>query len=82
MVKENAMKKTKLPPFVAIGADELGDDVGEMALCRVCGKEHPVQYGDRILPDGTKEPSKMLAFYKCPKSKMSYLHGIDGKVWK
>lgn len=67
-------------PFLAVGNDELGGPVGESVKCPHCGRKHPVVYGERILPDGTREPSRTLAFYEC-KGK-TYLHGIDGRVWK
>lgn len=60
----------------AIGADDLKEPLGEMVHCKQCGQEHAVQYGEKVLPDGTKEPSKLLAFYKC--GEHSYLCGIDG----
>lgn len=63
--------------FVAIGNDELGDDIGEYVTCPHCGDQHPVQYGDKIEKDGTKTPSKLLGFYKCGDN--SYLCSIDGK---
>lgn len=69
-------------PFVAIGTDELDGDVGDYADCRICGGKHRVCYGDRILNDGTKEPSKLLAFFKCDQNGKTYLHGINGRIWK
>ena len=52
------------------------DKLGKTFPCK-CGKNHRVQYGEEILPDGTRKPSKLLAFYKC-KGK-AYLAGMLGK---
>ena len=69
--------------FMAVGADELGESLGEQARCPHCHKNHVVEYGNRIVrdPDGTehKIPSTMLAFVKCPTNQSSYLVGIAGK---
>lgn len=69
--------------FLAVGADELGEPVGEQARCPNCKQKHSVRYGDEIVrdADGTrrKVPSKMLAFIKCTENKALYLVGIDGK---
>jgi hypothetical protein len=61
-----------------IGNDELAkcDDLGKTVRCK-CGKNHRVRYGEEVLEDGTRKPSKMLAFYTC-KGK-TYLAGINGK---
>lgn len=71
-------------PFVAIGADELGDPT-EVAQCAVCGAEHPIEYGTSrtLLPDGTwsePKPSRTLGFYRC--GGQLYLGTIDGRRWK
>ena len=63
-------------PFLAVGNDELGDDLKYKAKCPNCGKFHPIKYGDEIV-DGKPVPSKMLAFVNCGKE--SYLVGINGK---
>ena len=69
--------------FIAVGADELGEPLADQVRCPNCKQRHPVKYGDRILreADGTerREPSKMLAFVKCPVNDAAYLVGIDGK---
>jgi len=62
--------------MLAVGNDELKTPLGSSINCRNCGERHPVEYGDEILPDGTKQPSKLLAFYKCEDK--SYLAGING----
>jgi len=68
-------------PFVAIGADELGEDIGEEALCTRCGETHTVEYGTKTV-EGKQVPSKMLGFVKCGEN--SYLVSINGKRidWK
>lgn len=67
------------PPFLAVGSDELGDPLGETVDCRRCGATHPVEYGERRLPDGTWEPSRTLAFCRC--AGVTYLVGINGRKW-
>ena len=65
--------------MLAIGNDELRlkPKIGEKIHCKRCGKNHIIKYGEKVLTDGTKIPSDLLAFYKC-KGK-SYLGGIDGR---
>jgi len=68
-------------PFKAIGNDELGEsDVGETIKCKRCGKRHKVRYGERVLADGTWQPSKLLGFIKC--GGKPYLVAINGKLIK
>ena len=62
--------------MLVIGADELKEPLGEEIKCPKCGQIHAVQYSDKVLPDGTKQPSKLLAFYKCGDS--FYLCGVNG----
>jgi hypothetical protein len=64
-------------PMCAIGSDELKGDLGDTIKCPHCGEEHEVKYGDRVLKDGKREPSKLLAFYSC--GEKSYLAGINGE---
>jgi len=63
----------------AIGNNELekAKKLGDFILCDKCGKRHWIEYGEEILEDGTKIPSKMLAFYKCGAT--MYLAGVGGK---
>lgn len=65
----------------SIGNDELEKkkDLGDMVKCKACGKMHKVEYGKKVLPDGTKEPSKMLAFVNCKETGKQFLVGINGK---
>lgn len=65
----------------AIGNDELDKlpKLGKTIRCK-CGKRHRVRYGEEVLADGTRKPSKMLAFYKC--KGISYLAGINGREIK
>lgn len=71
-------------PFVAFSNDELegNGEVGDVVICPNCSEEHKVEYGERVLEDGTKIPSKMLAFTKCDKNEAAYLIGIEGKLLK
>jgi hypothetical protein len=63
----------------AIGNEEIdaAPVLGETVSCWICGKEHHISYGDIVNKDGTKTPSKLIAFFKC--GKQTYLAGIDGK---
>lgn len=75
------MKPIEEIPFIAFGNGELdgNDEIGEFETCPNCGELHKVGYGDKVLKDGTKVPTKMLAFVDCPENGNSYLVGIDGK---
>lgn len=66
-------------PFIAFGNDELDgkEEIGNTIICERCGETHEVRYGNEVLEDGTKVPSKMLAFVDCGDS--TYLVGLDGK---
>ncbi len=71
-------------PFISFSNDELknNEEVGNEAICPNCEGNHTVEYGDRVLEDGTKIPSKSLAFVKCDKNKALYLVGLNGKLLK
>ncbi len=62
--------------MLAIGANELHEPLGDTVECRKCGQQHPIEYGEEVLKDGTRKPSKLIAFYKCGDN--SYLAGING----
>lgn len=63
----------------SIGNKELKDmkEIGEFILCDNCGERHRIKYGEEILKDGTKKPSKLLGFYSCHGKE--YLASIAGK---
>uniref|UniRef100_A0A6H1ZCW3 Uncharacterized protein n=1 Tax=viral metagenome TaxID=1070528 RepID=A0A6H1ZCW3_9ZZZZ len=63
----------------AIGNKELGKkkNIGDFILCKSCNKRHRIKYGDKILENGTKKPSKLLGFYTCQGK--NYLASIAGK---
>ena len=44
----------------AIGNDEIdaAKPLGDFILCKQCGERHRVQYGERVLANGTRVPSK------------------------
>lgn len=67
----------------AIGNDQLDElkRLGTHVYCNACKKRHKIKYSDRVLADGTKEPSQLLAFVKCDNGK-SYLVGVQGKFLK
>ncbi len=68
--------------YVAIDDNDLGEEVGEYALCKSCGKGHKVQYGERLLEDGSIIPSKRLGYIKCEEHDKSYLVSVDGRLVK
>jgi len=57
-----------------IGINDLREPLGDTIHCPLCGGAHEVVYGEKVLLDGTREQSKLLAFYEC--GKHSYLCGI------
>ena len=65
--------------MLAIGNDKIdtAPKLGDFILCTNCGERHRIEFGNKILEDGTKIPSKLLAFYKCGET--TYLAGINGK---
>ena len=76
--KANSKSQEEIP-FVAFGNDELdaAPTLGDTIICDMCGKEHKIEYGKKVNEDGTKSPSKLLAYFKC--GDKSYLAGINGK---
>ena len=62
-----------------VSNDELekAPNIGETIICKKCNKEHKIEYGEEILPDGLKVSSKVLAFYRCGDN--TYLAGVNGK---
>ena len=62
--------------MLMIGNDELKEPLGNAIECPHCGQQHPIEYGEEVLKDGTKKPSKLLAFYMC--GDKAYLAGING----
>ena len=67
--------------MLAIGNRELEllKPLGKTAKCPNCGKMHKVEFGERVYPDGSREPTTSLAFVKCTEQSI-YLVGIDGKA--
>jgi hypothetical protein len=41
--------------------------------------QHEVKYGERVLDDGTKEPSNALGCVKCTENDKTYLVAIQGQ---
>jgi hypothetical protein len=73
------MKKKSIP-FIAVGGDDLGEEVGKYAKCPHCSKQHLVLYGEKVLDDGSKVPSNMLGYVQCRKA--SYVVAINGQIWR
>lgn len=71
-------------PYVAIGADELGEPT-ETIDCARCGQTHPIEYAtsQTLRADNTwtePVPSKLLGFYKCCGE--LYVGTVKGRRWK
>ena len=65
----------------AIGNNELeqSNNIKVSIKCSRCNKKHKVTYGERIMPDGSREISKILGFVKCGKA--TYIVSVDGKAF-
>jgi len=61
-----------------VGNNELIRTLLDKELCPNCGELHEVCYGDKVNSDGTKTPSKLIAFIRCGES--SYLVGVNNKL--
>lgn len=66
--------------MLAIGADELGENLGDTIKCPHCKGKHPIEFGKKRQPDGTWEESRLLSFYTC--GDKTYLAGVNGREWK
>ena len=66
--------------MLAIGNGEIerNNTIGERIHCGKCGGVHEIEYGEEVLSDGTRKPSKLLSFYKC--GDRVYLAGVKGKA--
>lgn len=65
--------------MLAFGNDEIASQppLGETIACEMCGQDHAVTYGETVDADGTRTPSKLLAFFTC--GERTYLAGIKGR---
>lgn len=70
------MKNNEAIPYIAVSNEELAGkkDIGNVAICPRCTKEHPVFYGTK---DGAE--SRTLGFVTCTDGE-SYLVAIMGKL--
>lgn len=64
-------------PMIAVGADELGEALGDTILCPHCKKTHPITNGKSKDKDGNWVESTFLQAYKC--GKKTYLAGMNGR---
>lgn len=66
-------------PYLAIRNDELEKMpiLKDEVLCIRCGEMHRVEYGKKILKDGTEIPDRTLAAVRC-QGKL-FLVGVNGK---
>lgn len=69
------MPESEFGPFIAIGNDELGGEVGDAATCPHCRELHPLEYGTT----GGRE-NRQLGFVKCPGSQQAYLVSLGGRA--
>lgn len=83
MSEEESSEAGAPVPFIAIGANELGDPLGDTIKCPICGETHTVEHSQPIKTYGalvgTPTVGK-LSFYKCGDT--HYLIGIDGRKIK
>jgi hypothetical protein len=65
----------------AIGNNELDELplIGTTVICNVCGQLHEVKYGQKIMPDETREDDNTLAYINCPENEKSYLVAVMGR---
>jgi hypothetical protein len=47
-------------------------------ICPNCNKQHVIEYGAKVLEDGSRIPSYSLGFVECTNNK-TYIVLIDGK---
>jgi hypothetical protein len=68
-----------IPNFAAI-SNELSKSppAGTHAACPHCGELKLIEYGDKVLPNGEKVPSRILGYVQCGES--SYLVAVEGKL--
>ena len=71
------MSEDKEIPFLAVGADELGDELPSAIECPMCMGMHDIQNSEGTDQTG-KKTIGTLQFYKCGDS--TYLAGIKGKM--
>ena len=64
-------------PFMAVGNDELGEQLGKTIICTHCLEEHVIENSKVKNEKGELVPSDILQFYKCGDT--TYLAGIKGK---
>jgi hypothetical protein len=76
-----------MKPMLAVGNGELDNNpnVPEIYQCPRCNQQHKVEYGNKIEKDGSKTPSKTLAYVKCRgktlfSKEKTYLVGLHGKL--
>ena len=66
-------------PFIAVGADELGEDLESAIQCPRCMEMHDIEHSEGTDKDGNRTTGT-LQFYKCGGT--TYLAGIKGKAIK
>ena len=64
--------------MLMVGDDELRGKLRDVVKCPHCTRQHALEYGDEVHRDGTRTPSRMLAFYRC--AGVLYLAGINGRA--
>ena len=64
--------------MIVIGNNELKTQpiLGNTIRCPRCNRNHRLKYGEEVLADGTRRPSRLLAFFTCRGK--TYLGGIAG----
>lgn len=68
--------------WMAVGPEQLGDELREIAECPNCKHRHKILYGKEKQKDGTLVETKLLGFVHCPKSQKDYVVGLAGRYLK
>lgn len=73
------MDGVDISSFFSVGNEELSvlPELGDEIVCWMCHQRHKVEYGQKMLVDGSLWPSNTLAFFSCDGK--TYLCGIDRK---
>jgi hypothetical protein len=76
---EDITQPNENAPLTVVSSEDLGDKLGEQAVCPNCNQLHYVEYGT----DGKSgEIIRALAFVSCEENNKAYLVGINNKEIK
>jgi hypothetical protein len=69
--------------MLSIGNDELDKkpvNTSSTATCPKCKKQHEIVYGETILPNGSRKPSKTIGVVNCPDTGGTYMVEFMGRL--